>query len=114
MLSGDDIFIRGVRRGVELGEYVYRRGDLLFGPGDPAADVIIDERALVFTMAHARNAGIGPGKRSRRRNRHRAARDARAAARPRPAVPAKRSAKHRTGKNTAPIRSLRRAYCAKR
>ena len=55
----------------------------------------------------------GPGKRSRRRNRHRAARDARAA-HPRPAVPAKRSAKHRTGKNTAPIRSLRRAYCAKR
>ena len=60
MLSGDDIFIRGVRRGVELGEYVYRRGELLFGPGDPAADVIIDERALVFTMAYARNAGIWP------------------------------------------------------
>ena len=60
MLSGDDIFIRGVRRGVELGEYVYRRGDLLFGPGDPAADIVIDERALVFAMAYARNGGIWP------------------------------------------------------
>ena len=60
MLSGDDIFIRGVRSGVELGEYVYRRGELLFGPGDPAADIVIDERALVFTMAYARNAGIWP------------------------------------------------------
>ena len=37
ILAGNDIFIRGVRRGIEQGEYVYRRGDLLFGPDDPAA-----------------------------------------------------------------------------
>ena len=35
ILIGDDVFIRGVRRGIEQGEYVYRRGELLFGPGDP-------------------------------------------------------------------------------
>ena len=60
MLVGDDIFIRGVRRGVERGEYVYRRGDLLYGPGDPQAGIAIDEQSVVFTMAYARNNGIWP------------------------------------------------------
>ena len=60
MLVGDDIFIRGVRRGVERGEYVYRRGDLLYGPGDPQAGIAIDEQSVVFTMAYARNTGIWP------------------------------------------------------
>ena len=60
MLIGDDVFIRGVRRGIEQREYVYRRGELLFGPGDPSASIEIDEQAVVFTMAYARNAGIWP------------------------------------------------------
>ena len=62
ILVGDDIFIRGVRRGIEQGEYVYRRGDLLFGPGDPSASIVIDEQSMVFTMACAKNAGIWPRK----------------------------------------------------
>ena len=60
ILIGDDIFIRGVRRGIEQGEYVYQRGELLFGPNDPPADIMIDEQAVVFTMAYAKNAGIWP------------------------------------------------------
>ena len=60
ILIGDDIFIRGVRRGIEHGEYVYRRGDLLFGPGDPAAEIAIDEQSVVFTMVYAKNTGIWP------------------------------------------------------
>ena len=60
MLIGNDIFIRGVRLGIEQGEYVYQRGDLLFGPGDPLADIMIDEQSAVFTMAYAKNAGIWP------------------------------------------------------
>ena len=60
MLIGDDIFIRGIRRGVAHGDYVYRRGDLLFGPGDPPAEVLIDEQALVLTMAYAKNIGVWP------------------------------------------------------
>ena len=60
ILIGDDLFIRGVRRGIEQGAYVYRRGDLLFGPGDPSASIEIDEQAVVFTMAYARNADIWP------------------------------------------------------
>ena len=61
-LVGDDIFIRGVRRGIEQGEYVYQRGDLLFGPGDPLADIKIDEQSLILTMAYAKNTGIWPRK----------------------------------------------------
>ena len=60
MLLGDDLFVRGVRQGIEQGDWVYQRGDLLFGPGDPAADVRIDERAVVVTMACARNTGLWP------------------------------------------------------
>ncbi len=60
ILIGDDIFLRGIRRGVEQGDYIYQRGDLLFGPDDPSASIAIDEQALVFTMAYARNKGIWP------------------------------------------------------
>ena len=60
ILIGDDVFIRAVRRGIEQGEYVYRRGDLLFGPGDPLATITIDEESVVFTMSQARNNGIWP------------------------------------------------------
>ena len=60
ILIGDDIFIRGVRRGIEQGEYVYRRDELLFGPGDPSATIMIDEQSVVFTMAFAKNAAIWP------------------------------------------------------
>ena len=62
ILIGDDIFIRGLRRGIEQGEYVYQRGDLLFGPDDPPASIMLDEQAVVFTMGYARNAGIWPRK----------------------------------------------------
>ena len=60
MLSGDDVFVRGVRRGVEQREYVYQRGDLLFGPGDPAPTIEIDEQSMIFTMDYARNELIWP------------------------------------------------------
>ena len=60
MLSGNDVFVRGIRRGVELGEYVYQRGELLFGPGDPAPTIEIDEQSMIFTMAYARNESIWP------------------------------------------------------
>ena len=60
ILIGDDIFRRGVLRGVDSGEYVYRRGELLFGPGDPITTIEIDEQSVVFTMVFARNHGIWP------------------------------------------------------
>ena len=60
MLVGDDVFIRGIRRGIEQGEYVYQRGELLDGPGDPQASIIVDEQSIVFTMAFAKERGIWP------------------------------------------------------
>lgn len=60
MLVGDDIFIKGVRRGVEMGEYVYRSGDLLYGKDDPYAEIKIDEQSVVFTVAYAKQQGIWP------------------------------------------------------
>ena len=60
ILIGDDIFRRGVLRGVDSGEYVYRRSELLFGPGDPITTIEIDEQSVVFTMAFAKNHGIWP------------------------------------------------------
>ena len=60
ILVGDDVFVRGVRMGVEQGAYVYRSGDLLYGLGDPAATIRIDEESVVLTMAYAKNARVWP------------------------------------------------------
>jgi hypothetical protein len=60
MLVGDDVFIRGIRRGIEAGEYVYRNGDLLYGPGDPHATIKVDEQSTVFTISYASERGIWP------------------------------------------------------
>ena len=60
MLVGDDVFVKGIRKGVEQGDYVYRRGDLLYGQGDAFASIQTDEQATVFTMAFAREQGIWP------------------------------------------------------
>ena len=60
ILIGDDTFIKGIRRGIEIGEYLYQRGDLLFGSGDAPAEIRIDEQAVVMTMAYAKNKAIWP------------------------------------------------------
>ena len=60
MLVGDDVFVKGIRKGVEAGEYVYRRDALLYGPGDATATIHIDEQAAVFTMSYAREQGLWP------------------------------------------------------
>ncbi|MYA59587.1 MAG: ATP-binding protein [Chloroflexi bacterium] len=62
ILVGDDIFVRGVRRGIDQGEYVYQRGELLYGQGDPAAGIEIDEQSVIFTMGYAKNVGLWPRK----------------------------------------------------
>lgn len=59
-LVGDDIFVKGIRLGVERGEFIYRRGNLLYGQGDPITPITIDEEAVVFTMAYATEHAIWP------------------------------------------------------
>src|SRR3546814_6363159 len=60
MLVGDDVFAKGIRLGVDRGEFVYRRGELLYGKGDPMAAIAVDEQAVVFTIAYATEHGIWP------------------------------------------------------
>ena len=60
MLVGDDVFRRGVKKGIAEGEYVYQRGDLKYGPGDPDTGIEIDEKSTIFTMAFAKEKGLWP------------------------------------------------------
>lgn len=60
MLVGDDVFVRGIRVGIEQGEYIYKSGSLLLGKGDPYADVKIDEQSMLFTAGYAREHKIWP------------------------------------------------------
>lgn len=62
ILIENDTFIKAIHKGVEQGEYVYRRGELLYGKGDPMAMVIIDEQSVLFTSAYAQQHGIWPRK----------------------------------------------------
>ena len=60
MLVRDDVFVRGVRMGIEAGDFVYRRDALVWGASDPPATVVIDEQAWVFTTQAAKLAGFWP------------------------------------------------------
>ncbi len=60
MLIGDDIFSRGIRDGINSGDYVYKSGELLVGKGDPFATIRVDEQSFVYTMEYARAQGIWP------------------------------------------------------
>lgn len=56
----DSVLIRAITQGIQQGDYVYRRNDLLCGPGDPMASIVIDEQSFVFTMQFAKQKGIWP------------------------------------------------------
>jgi len=58
--TSDSVLIRAITQGIQQGDYVYRRGELLCGPGDPMASIIIDEQSFVFTMQFAKEKGVWP------------------------------------------------------
>ncbi|MBP8258762.1 MAG: ATP-binding protein [Verrucomicrobia bacterium] len=58
--ASDSVLIRAITQGIQQGDYVYRRGELLCGPGDPMASIIIDEQSFVFTMQFAKEKSIWP------------------------------------------------------
>ncbi|MBX5070492.1 ATP-binding protein [Rhizobium lentis] len=60
MLLSDDVFRKAIRRGIEESVYIYKRGDLLAGPGDPMPSINIDEETTIFTMDFAKTKGIWP------------------------------------------------------
>jgi hypothetical protein len=59
-LVGDEVFLRGIRQGVDSGDYVYQSGDLIWAQGQPQATIKIDEQSFVYTASYARDQGIWP------------------------------------------------------
>jgi hypothetical protein len=60
MLVGDEVFIKGIRLGIEQDDYVYQSGDLLRGKGDPHAEIKVDEQSFIYTTSYAQEHGIWP------------------------------------------------------
>jgi len=60
ILLSDDVFRKAIRKGIEESVYIYKRGDLLAGPGDPMPSINIDEETTIFTMDFAKSKGIWP------------------------------------------------------
>jgi hypothetical protein len=60
IMLGDDNFLKLAREGVLQGDYIYRSGDLIFGQGDPYAEIKIDDQSFVMTMAHAKEKNLWP------------------------------------------------------
>lgn len=60
ILVGNEVFIRGIRNGVDHGDYVYQKGELLYGQGDPYASIDVEENAVLYTAEYAREHGIWP------------------------------------------------------
>lgn len=60
MLVGDDVFIKGIRLGIDQDVYIYQSGELLRGKGDPHAEIKVDEQSFIYTTAYAREHGIWP------------------------------------------------------
>ena len=60
MLVGDEVFRRGIRQGIESGDYVYQSGELIWAKGMPFAEIKIDENSVVYTATYARENGIWP------------------------------------------------------
>lgn len=60
ILVGDEVFIKGIRQGIDQGDYIYKSGELLRGKGDPHAEIKIDEQSFVYTITYAQDHGIWP------------------------------------------------------
>jgi hypothetical protein len=60
IMVGDENFAALIRKGIEEGLYVYRREQLLHGPGDPFSSIQIDAQSFVYRMDYAKEHGIWP------------------------------------------------------
>ncbi|MBE9255071.1 ATP-binding protein [Synechocystis salina LEGE 00031] len=60
IMIGDDPFTKMIRDGIHRDLFVYKYQDLLWGPGDPFAEIKIDEQAFVYTLNYATEIGIWP------------------------------------------------------
>lgn len=62
ILLDDDPLICCIRDGIGADVFVYRKGDLVWGKGDPAPSIEISENAFVHTLADAEKLGLWPRK----------------------------------------------------
>jgi len=60
ILLSEGIFTRSIQKGIEDGIFVYKRGDLLAGQGDPIPAIIVAEDAFVYTIEFAKQKGLWP------------------------------------------------------
>lgn len=60
MHIGDSPFQKLVIKGVTDGIFVYQRGDLVAGQGDPTPSIIIDDSSIISTAEYAKDHGIFP------------------------------------------------------
>lgn len=60
ILIGAGPFTNIIRKGIEDSYFVYTRGDLVCGPGDPTVSINIDDDSWVYTMSQAEVDSIWP------------------------------------------------------
>ena len=60
IMLGNENFISLINKGVREGIFVYKRGDLVYGQGDPPASIAIDQQSFVLTAAYAKERNIFP------------------------------------------------------
>lgn len=51
LLIGNEKLLRGLWNGIDQGEYVYQRGDVLVGKGDPLVTIKIESESMILTQA---------------------------------------------------------------
>ena len=64
MLMDNSPFLACVRNGITSEVFIYRKGELVWGKGDPAPGVEVSDAAFVHTLAHATQIGIWPHKKA--------------------------------------------------
>jgi hypothetical protein len=62
MLLDNGPLIQCIRQGIDNGVFIYRQGELVWGPRDPPPSITISDNAFVYTTAEAAKAGIWPRK----------------------------------------------------
>ena len=60
ILLSDDVLRKAIRLGIEDGTYIYQKGDLVAGAGDPMPSISIDEETNIYTIDFARSKRLWP------------------------------------------------------
>ncbi|MHA6731232.1 ATP-binding protein [Devosia sp. A369] len=60
ILLSDDVLRKAIRMGIEDGTYIYQKGDLIAGAGDPLPSISIDEETNIYTVDFAKAKGLWP------------------------------------------------------